>query len=168
MKKKIMLGVATLALAAVPMASTFADSADTVSLTISTTCTITGGTTHSESGGLNALVSISGSTFTIKCNGAKGYTATLKSATAMQNGTVSSYTIPYYSSTAPAAGGGVWGAYIGSGSSPVAVGGTIKETSAADTSASGSTVTMNYKVGTTSTQAAGTYTGTATYQVTAK
>lgn len=168
MKKLLVTGIVTLALAVVPVASSFAatTTTDTLNVTVSTNCNISGGATRSGSGGTNALINVSGGAITITCNGAKGYTAKLKSATALTNTTSSSYTIPYYTSTPPAAGVGAWAAYIGSETSPVAIGGTIKSTTGPDASTSGSSVTMNYKVGTTTTQAAGTYSGTATYEVT--
>ena len=108
-------------------------------------------------------------TISAKCNGPKGYTVKL-TTTALTNGTVSTYTIPYYTSTAPVAGTAVWAVAKGASTSTtwIANNGTVMETSAADTSASYTTQDVSYKASTTATQAMGTYPGTATYTLTQK
>ena len=170
MKKSIKiasLGVAALGFAAMPVAGVFAsdnvDLTDTVTVTIGDNCSFTKATsgdftadmtvTDLEEFGTNA------STYKVICNNSDGYTVTASFDGMTSNDTED--TIPYSTSN-PAAGTSAWGAYIDSGSTPVASSATVKQSSAATTSA-GETFVAKYKVSTDNIQEQGTYSGTATY-----
>lgn len=170
MKKQIIIGAASLALATVPVAGTFAatTASDSVQITVSQTCDLsrsTGSGTYSATMGMNALnTNVGTSTFSVNCNAPKGYTVKVTTYN-LVNRSSSSYTIPYYTGTGtgktgvPAAGTAVWAITKGGSSATdyVLSGGTIMSTSAADTSSTATTQQVTYKASTTSLQAAGTY-----------
>ena len=173
MKKTLLLGAASVAMAALPMAGIFADTefTDNVSITVSASCSLSrsvGGGTYSATLAPNAAnTNVGTSTLSAACNQPKGYKVTL-TATALTNTTVTTYTIPY-STTTPAAGTAAWTVTQGASSATtnIASGGTVMSTTAADTSSTATTQQVTYKASTSATQAQGTYSGTAKYTLTA-
>ena len=184
MKKNLMIGAASLVLAAVPMAGAFADFTDTVNVTINQSCTLTrkaystGGVTNNTShkngtGGtwsttagedvLSATMTngttqanLGSSQFNVVCNKAGSYSVTV-ATTALTSG--SSLSIPNNTTYSASVSG--WSPV--SGSTKLTNGGTVKSFSAVT---AGTDFEVSYGVGISSTQAAGTYSGTATYSLT--
>ena len=154
------------------MAGAFAatEFTDTINITVSAACSLSrsaGAGTYSATLAVNAANNnVGSSTLSAACNAAKGYTVKLTS-TDLTNSTVSTYTIPF-STTAPAAGTSAWAVAKGTSSSStyIANNGTVMSTTAADTSTTPATQQVTYKASTSTTQAAGTYSGTATYTLT--
>lgn len=169
MKKKLIIGVASLALATAPVVSAFAatTASDTVQVTVSIACDITGGGTKTGTASTSSVISITGSTFHGNCNAPKGYTIALSSATDLTNSSSSTYKIPYTSS-APTAGTAGWTVYNGSNIMTTAGANPIASTSASDRGTGTDATAPTYKVAITNTQAAGTYSGTATFTIAAK
>lgn len=174
MKKTLIIGAASLALAAMPVVGAFAATTftDTVTITVSEACSLSrssGSGTYTATLAPNAVnANVGSSTLSAACNNPKGYTVKV-ATTALTNSTVSSYTIPY-STTTPAAGTSAWTVTKGASSATtnIANNGTVMETSAADTSTTAATQQVTYKVSTSNIQAQGSYSGTAVYTLTKK
>ncbi len=167
--KKIAIVGASLALAALPMVGAFADNppsvVDTITITVSETCTFTrttGESTYTATMAVNALnPSVGTSTFTAICNNASGFSVSA-TPTAL-SGTGEAIT---YSATTPQAGDGTWTATkSGQGGNIAATGGVLM-TANGPTAAAGQAETVTYKVSTRNNQAKGDYTGRMTYALT--
>lgn len=167
--KKLAIAGASLALAAMPVVGVFA--ADNISLEDSLTITVSDNcafTRESGTGSYTASMapndlnaSVGSSQYKVVCNNAKGY-----SVGAVFTGLTGNQTTPEtitYSATTPTAGSGTWTAAKTVSAGNIAPSGGVLMSNEGTTSASGDTETVTYKVSTTSTQAAGSYTGKATY-----
>ena len=181
MKKRLVAGaMVSLALAGVPVLGAFASETDTVTVTVSASCTfarqayssggVTNNTSHkngtdgtwSTTAGNNTLsatrsngtvtTALGTSQFKVICNNSAGYKVTV-ATTALTSGTLS---IP--SNTTYSASVSGWSPLVGT--TKQANGATVKTES---TTTSGTTFEVGYGVGISTTQAAGTYSGTATY-----
>ncbi|MBR3132092.1 hypothetical protein IKG33_01625 [Candidatus Saccharibacteria bacterium] len=182
MKKKIAIGLAAVALAAMPMLNVMAigeSFTDTIVITINDSCTFArhGTTPHTNGDGtwgsgatadtLSATRSLSSlsnnlgkSTFIVGCNLATGYKVTV-ATTALVHGTTNSITIPNNTTYSASASGWSPKSTNGTGGTRYVNNNTVNTNStpvAANTS-----FDVYYGVGISATQAAGTYTGTATY-----
>ena len=172
MKKSIIAGAASLALAAMPVVGVFAenpaDVVDTLTVTVNESCTFehkSGDGSYTHAMAANALNAEFGtSTFTSACNNGKGYTIGAVFTSLAHTGNAGEAIA--YSATTPTAGSGTWTASVNS-SNIAATEGTIANTNTQDPAA-GSTYTVLYKVSLHDDQAQGTYTGTATYTLTQK
>lgn len=202
MKKALIAGVASLALAAMPVVASFADEVvDTITVNVSPSCTLSrleyqsGGVANNTShkNGTESSKSISGawstkagedtlaisavngsvsenlgnSQFKVVCNNQKGYDVTVE--TTALTGATSQLTIPNNTTYSASVSG--WSPIIVAGQGVTAGtklvdGGTVSTLSNATTA--GATVEVKYGVGISSTQAADTYTGTATYKIAGK
>lgn len=166
MKKTLIAGAASFALAAMPVIGVFAVDpvVDTLTVTVAESCTFThtsgdGQFTHTMNAG--ALDTAFGtSSLTASCNNGTGYTigavfTSLKKTTGASSSDIA------YSADTPTAGSGTWTANNGT-ANIAATGGVLASRNAQDP-AGGSTYTVTYAVSTHNDQAQGTYTGTATY-----
>ena len=186
MNKKVIAGVLVAAFATIPAVGAFADFTDTINVTISPSCTLTrqayssGGVTNNTShkngtGGtwsttagtdtLSATMSngttqanLGSSQFKVVCNNQAGYKVTV-ATTSLSVASGTQTAIPNNTTYSASVSG--WSPV--SGSTKLVNGGTVK-TEAATTS--GTTFEVSYGIGISSTQAAGTYSGTATYSLT--
>ena len=173
MKKQLIAGAASLALAAMPVVGAFAtdpaDVVDTLTVTVDESCTFdhdgTGGsyTKAMEPGALDSEFATS--SFKAMCNNGKGYTVSAE-FTSLAHLSNAGDAITY-SASDPSAGSGTWTAQISGGANIAASNGVLLNTSTQDPAA-GTSVTVIYKVGLHSDQAQGTYRGTATYTLTQK
>ena len=183
MKKALIAGAASVALAAMPMAGVFAADitlTDTLNVTVNEVCTMTqsGVATSPATYASNtyAKTMTSGETATlgttsllVKCNNPSGYKikgtfANLAGQKSSENSTTNGDSIEYAATLAA----GKWTAYLGSSETGIT---SAEATNIASTNASGDTETgvtysITYKVQTTDSQTAGFYTGTATYELT--
>lgn len=186
-KSLIAVGASAVALAAMPVISTFAVDGtvtDVLTVNIAKSCTITrvgasGATgegidaagTYSEgtytiSMLQNQLGQLGTSSFTVTCNDSQGYDVkgTFGTLTNANSNTIT------YNNGSVAKGDGKWAATItGGASANVASGGTVKTASQA-TPAAGDTFSVTYTVGTTTNQEFGSYTNAsaAVYELTGK
>ena len=173
MKKSLIAGagIAALGLAVVPFAGVFATDItsmkDTINVTIADACTFdTASHSYTKAMTANTTDTIGATTMKVTCNNAKGYavkgTFTDLTGPAKASG---NETITYGADAAVAAGDGKWNATVASASPLAKTNATVtsKNTMSA---ADGDSTTITYKAGTTSNQAAGTYTGTASYTLT--
>lgn len=181
--KKLIIGVASLALAVVPAVGAFADFTDTINVTINESCTLsrkaytsgavtnnpshkngTGGTWSTTAGTDTLSTTMSNGTvygslgysqFEVVCNRVGGYKVTV-ATTAL---TATGASIPNNNTYSASVSG--WSPV--SGSTKLTNGSTVNTT----TSPTASTVfEVSYGVGVSATQAAGSYSGTATYSLT--
>ena len=180
MKKLAILG-ASAALAAMPVIGVFADDittvTDTLTVTIAPTCTFDAGThAYTKAMTANQIDSSFGQTvLTVTCNNAKGYTvgSQMNTLTGPAKAGSGNEEITYSATDLSAAGAGKYSAgYSNVINGASAVTGQVPQsgtlmTSNTMTPAAGDTSTVTYKVSTTTNQAAGTYTGTAVYTLTA-
>ena len=172
MKKSIIAGAASLALAAMPVVGVFADNpnpvVDTLTVTVNESCTFEhksgdGSYTHAmAAGALNAEFGTS--TFTSACNNGKGYDINAAFTSLTHQGNAGEAIT--YSATTPTAGTGTWTATVDS-SNIAANNGKLATTSTQDP-AGGSEYSVSYTVSTHDDQAQGTYRGTATYTLVQK
>lgn len=168
MKKTLIAGAASLALAAMPVVGVFAATTqtDNISVTVNNNCALTAAHTNGSSKGTwssNTLsvtmdpgsvdYNIGKTTLTITCNYASGYKVTV-ATTDLVNGT---YSIPAYTTTAYSNSVTGWAPANGSTSTATKYksGDVVKQQS---TQVSGATADVYYGVGISGTQAAGTYT----------
>ena len=174
MKKSLIVSVASLALAAMPIMGVFAADpsavVDNLSVTVDEICTFTrttGNGNYTNTMAANAVNNNFGtSTFTAVCNAGSGYT--VAAVFTALNGSVSG-SIPYAAS-ATSAGTNRWTAVKGASSSTTyiaASNGTLMDTSGPDTS-TGTVQQVTYKVSTATNIAQGSYTGTAKYTLSQK
>lgn len=173
MKKTLIAGAASFALAAMPVIGVFATDpaavVDTLTVTVNESCTFardTGGSnefTHAMTAG-EYKDDFGSNTFKANCNNGKGYTinAAFTSLTNTADATKSPIA---YSATTPSANTGTWTASTGPDSNIPATNGTLASRTSQDP-AGGSTYTVTYKVSLHNDQAQGTYTGKATYTLT--
>ena len=196
MKKTLIAGMASLALAVVPVASVFADAStytDTVQVTVSDGCTsassftraayssggVTNNTSHkngtdgtwsttANTDTLSATRSngtvtyaLGSSQFKVICNNAGGYKVTV--ATTSLTGPTGTTAIPNNSTFSASVSGWAPMSAASSSATKYTNGSTVKTES---TTTAGTTFEVFYGVGISATQAAGTYTGTATYSLT--
>ena len=173
MKKQLIAGAASLALAAMPVVGAFAadpaEVVDTLTVTVDESCTFdhdgTGGsyTKAMEPGALDSAFATS--SFKAMCNNGAGYTvsAVFTSLAHLTN----AGTAITYSAETPTAGSGTWTAQIEGGANIAATNGVLMNTNQQDP-VGGTTATVIYKVSLNDDQAQGTYRGTATYTLTQK
>ena len=169
MKKTLIAGAASLALAATPVFGVFAANpaalTDTLTVTVAVSCTFTrttGEGTYAKTMTANDLDAAFGSsTFTSHCNNGTGYSITPTFSSLTFSGAAQPIA---YSTTTPTAGTGTWTAKI-SGQSSNLTSGTAFGSQSSQDPAAGRTVTILYTVSTKNNQAKGTYTGTAKYQL---
>ena len=169
MKKTLIAGAASFALAAMPVIGVFAVDpvVDTLTVTVAESCTFThtsgdGQFTHTMNAG--ALDSAFGtSSFTAQCNNGAGYSIGAAFTSLIKTGGAANRNIAY-SETDPTAGSGTWTAFNGT-ANILATGGVLGQRSTQDPQG-GSTYSVTYKVSTFDDQPQGTYTGTATYTLT--
>lgn len=169
MKKTLIAGAASLALAATPVFGVFATNpaalTDTLTVTVAVSCNFTrttGEGTYSKTMTANELdLEFGSSTFTSKCNNGSGYSIT----PTFTDLTFSGATSPIaYNTTTPTAGSGTWTATLGTATTNLTSGTAFGAQTSQDPAA-GRTYTINYKVGLKNNQPKGTYTGKATYQL---
>lgn len=179
MKKTLMVGAVAFATVAVPVVGLTnydvkAATTHTLNLTVTEVCSFTrsvGEATKSVSMAMNALNTDATNTFKVICNNAAGYSvaAVFTKITGVGDDIA-------YSATTPTAGSGTWTA-TKDGTSPANIAGTWQSGSSTYTggtlmsasgvtSSSGTTQKVIYKIGTSATQAHGSYSGTATYTLT--
>ncbi len=191
MKKKIIIGLASAGLAVIPLAETFAAGTycnktltDTFAITISDACNFSRtAQTLSTSMNPNALNSSMTSTYKMVCNDVSGYSVSATFTKMTGTGADLTYSCLNGSTlctvtTTTAAGSGTWTAVKGSSSTSMSSSTTIagkwdssssKYTGGVLMSGSGPTTTsgtsqqISYRIGTATTQAAGSYSATATY-----
>ena len=171
MKKTLIAGAASFALAAMPVIGVFAVDppavVDTLTVTVNESCNFThtsGNGQFTKTMGAGLLDSAFGtSSFTASCNNGAGYTISAEFTTLANTDDATKSPIAY-SETTPTAGSGTWTANNGE----VNIGATGGVLGSRDTQdpAGGSTYSVTYAVSTHSDQAQGTYTGTATYTLT--
>ena len=175
MKKLMVAGVASVALAIVPMMTSFATTSeavkDSLDVTIYDTCafekTASAGTTGEVINEYSTSImpgayslGFGGSTFTVTCNTPDVYTVTAVFSDLVQDGVDEAIA---YSTLNPDGSRSIWTTTIGEpGEAPrnVTSGDTILSATQAD---GGSTATVHYSVGAASGQAAGAYSGSAVY-----
>lgn len=172
MKKSIVVGAASLVLAAMPVVGVFADNpnpvVDTLTVTVNESCTFEhksgdGSYTHAMAAG--ALNNEFGtSTFTSACNNGKGYDINAVFTSLTHQGNAGEAIA--YSATTPTAGSGTWTATVSS-SNIAETNGKLGFRTSQDP-AGGSEYSVSYTVSTHNDQAQGTYKGTATYTLVQK
>lgn len=170
-KKALIAGVASFAVAAVPIVGAFAacdPQTDTLVLTVSPLCNFTrssGSATKSTSMAMNALDTSMTNTFNVVCNNAAGFSVGATFTALEGPGTDIVYT---GTASQVTAGSGKWTALKGEANSTdsIAASSGVLMSASGVTSTSGVTQKVTYKVGSASNQAAGSYEGTATYTVT--
>ena len=186
MKKSIIAGagVAALAMAALPFAGVFAETTiqDHITVTVNSSCQLditpstAGGSTANEwygSGNAGSLVTPAAGTksdpgsgtatsVVVKCNDAKGYKISAAFTPLQLNGVTSAQDIAYSATTEAAPNSQTWTAYANS----LAI--TPGATALDGQSTMTDSYAFSYKVGLGANQAAGDYTGTATYTLSAK
>ena len=192
MKKSIIAaGAASVALAAMPIAGVFAATSvtDNFSLTIAPSCSLTRAAAQDEAtlsgvtastdttdaatytvsaASANTKYTMGTSTLRVICNNQTGYklTGTFSALTSdVKDSTGADITIPY-SAAAVTAGTAGWTAYTSSNYYTSAASGNILSSNTVS-AAAGDTKAVTYDVATASNQAAGTYTGTAVYNLAA-
>ncbi|MBQ9171784.1 hypothetical protein IJ162_01585 [Candidatus Saccharibacteria bacterium] len=169
MKKTLIAGAASLALAATPVFGVFAATpaavVDTLTVTVAVSCTFArtaGQATYAKTMQANKLdAEFGSSTFTSHCNNGTGYTITPTFTSLTFTGAAQPIT---YSTSTPTAGSGTWTAKL-SGASESLASGTAFGSQTSQDPAAGRAVTILYTVSTKNNQAKGTYTGTAKYQL---
>ena len=177
MKKTLIAGAASLAMAALPFAGVMAtDPAaleDELQISVNESCTFTRGTGGSASfqktmqaGEVDT--NFGTNTFTSQCNNGLGYTVTAE-FTALTEENSAGTAISYDDTNTPSSSNlGIWNAYK-SGTSPAIIAdeAQVLNTSSADP-AGGTSFTVVYRVSLHDNQEQGTYTGTATYTLAQK
>ena len=165
MKKALIAGVASVALAAMPLVGVFATDittmTDTLTITIDPTCTFDAAS-HAYTADMSANAlndSVGTTTMKVTCNVYNGYYVTAAFTSLAGNGS----NAITYSNVDPTAGSGTWTAALSA--SNLSNGGRVMQNTV-NTPAAGDSETITYKVSTTDNQAAGTYSGTATYTLT--
>lgn len=178
MKKLLAVGGLSLAMAALPatmvLAATTTSQTDIITITVSDNCELSrGSTAHNNGDGTWSSNTLSAtrtngtvtynlgkSNFSVKCNNKLGYKVTVATSDLTLSGD-STVKIPAYTGTAYSGSVSGWSPIQDSGSTPTASttkyksGDTVKTES---TTVNGSTFSVYYGVGISSTQAAGTYT----------
>ena len=174
MKKILIAGIASGAIAVLPLAEVLATACgsaitDNLSVTVTSQCEFTrtsGNGTYSITKDVNTLDETLTSTFNVVCNNATGFTTKASFTSLSKSG---AQAISYTSSTPPTAGAGTWTAIKGttgtaaSTSNMIANNGTVMS---ANGVTGGTSQQVSYKISTRANQAAGSYTGTATYTTT--
>lgn len=193
MKKALIAGAASVALAAMPVVGVFAEDntsiTDNFSLTIAPSCNLTraaagdaftmsGATSGSyvtdavtytlSAASANQKYTAGTSTLKVICNNQTGYklTGTFSALTSnVKDASGNDITIPY-SAAAVEAGTAGWTAYTSSNYYTSGASGNILSSNTVS-AAAGDTKAVTYDIATASNQAAGTYTGTASYSLAA-
>ncbi len=175
MKKTLIAGAASLALAAMPVIGAFASDpspvTDTLTVNVNESCTFakTSGNANSFTKSMDQNdvdLAFGSSSFDANCNNAAGYTINAEFTALVRNNNASDPDKISYSATTPAAGDGTWTA-TAQGGNIAATGGMLADTSTYDPAA-GNTYTVTYKVATKTIQPQGSYVGTATYTLVQK
>ncbi len=169
MKKALIAGTASAALATLPMVCAMAaDPAaitDTIQVTVGETCTFessyNGDHTYNLSMSVNDVkATTTGTTFTAICNNANGFTVSAVPTSIAGAGEAITY-----STSTPTAGSGTWTATVDDSETIAATNGILMSENT-PTSASGVSKTVKYTVSTHSNQAQGSYSGTMKYTLT--
>ena len=185
MKKALIAGAASVALAAMPVVGVFADTTsvkDQLTVNVNSSCTYDGitpeaatsetGNAYSVTGNAGTLLSFAATTsatsLTVKCNAVNGYTITPTFTSLKINGISGAANadqdIPYGTAINNATQAQrAWTAYYAKNGAETPVAFTASGTAISGVSTMTDTYTFSYKVGTGADQAAGTYVGTATY-----
>ena len=166
MKKAIVAGAASVALAAMPIVGVFAADpepvVDTITVTVDETCTLTRTTGNGNyTATLNAGTvnpSVGSATFTAVCNNATGFNITATPTALTGAGEAINY-----SATTPTAGSGTWTATKTNVAGNIPATGGVLMSATGPTVAAGQTETVTYQVSVRSNQAKGDYSGTMTY-----
>ena len=186
MNKRVVVCAVAMVFAAIPAVGAFADFTDTLNVTINESCTLTrqayasGGVTNNTShkngtGGtwsttantdtLSATMTngstqanLGSSQFKVVCNRPGGYKVTV-ATTSLSTSGASPLSIPNNTTYSASVSG--WSPV--SGSTKLSNGGTVNTVTSPTP---GTTFEVSYGVGISTSQAAGTYTGTATYSLT--
>ena len=206
MKKTIIAGAASLALAAMPMAGVFAETVtegagnftDSLSLNIEKSCTFTRGTiahtngsnsatwtegsapTDTETAGYagradsislgtvttGAVYSMGSSTFHVTCNVQGGYEVKLVATPLHDSDHTGTGADIAYAANAATATASTWSVSSGDNTGTFYENNGIVKTETTANTPDGADFTVYYNVGLKSGQAAGTYTGSATYTLT--
>jgi len=172
-KSLIAAGAASLAVAAMPVVGVFADNittmTDSITVTVESSCTFDAAShSHSKTMTANKAEDVGTTTMKVTCNDYQGYTVTGTFIDLSGDGG-NKLT---FTNAAPTAGNSNWAAYStptidGTAGTPAYLtnnGEVIKNTK--QTIAAGDTASIVYKASTANNQAAGAYTGTATYTLT--
>ena len=191
MKKSLAIGMISLALAAAPALTVAAAEVDNISVTVSASCTlarqayasggVTNNTSHkngtdgtwSTTAGNNTLsatrsnstvtYALGSSQFKVVCNNASGYNVSV-ATTALVHSVTNTITIPNNNNFSASVSG--WAPLSAARASGIKyTNGAVVKTES--TTTSGTTFEIFYGVGISASQAAGTYTGTATYTIAA-
>lgn len=173
MKKSLVAGAASIALAALPVVGVFADNpaavVDTLTVTVNESCTFAregGSATITQTMTAGQLKSdFGGNTFRAICNNGKGYDINAVFTDLTHTGNAGE-AIAYSATAAPSANSGTWNATVG-GSILAKTGDVLGSRNTQDPSG-GSTYTVAYAVSLHNDQAKGTYQGTATYSLVMK
>ena len=177
MKKLLITGAASLALAALPMASSLAIQ-DSLTVTVSESCTLlrqvdstewsdsTGGSFSGDLAVGFLQENFGSSTYKVVCNRTNGFKVTAAFTALDGPGTGANDDITFIGE-APTAGGtvGHWAAKLSNNNYIAAENGVLMS-NATQTGADGMTETVTYQVSTADYQIQGNYTGTATYTLT--
>ena len=183
MKKSLVAGasVAALAMAAVPFAGAFAANVtDTIEVTVASACSFTGGSagvSYEASGNNGASVQPKNNNsneheFTVFCNNSKGYTVSATAHSLTQSGVTDTFA---YAATLPSGTTGAWNAAISQAAGgsltieqlPSGGAATNIATLGAASAVGGETFTAAYTAYIGTQTAAGTYSGTIEYTLTA-
>ena len=175
MKKTIIAGAASVALAAMPVVGVFAaDPAavtDTLQITVNESCSFdrvdggSGATIQKTMTASGVDDNFGSNSFKAQCNNAKGYTVTGSFTSITATGATA---ITYGTTTPDASHLGIWTAYKSTATAGnIENGASILNTSAADPAA-GTSFSVTYKVSLHDNQEQGNYSGTATYTLAQK
>lgn len=175
MKKTLMVGLGSLVLAALPTATSFAATSQQINATVTVgqSCELTrtsGEGTYSKTMNMNTYdANFGSSTLSVVCNNLSGFKVK-GTFTDLVNGANNDIKITYTSAQGGVSGGsGTWTAVKGDSTSTTAIASGVDGnvmSSGVSTGTTPVTQQITYKVGTSASQAAGTYTGTATYELT--
>ena len=177
MKKLIIAGAASVAMAAMPVVGVFAEDpaalTDTLKITVNDSCSFdrdSGGSAEFQKTMEAAQVdtNFGSNTFTSKCNNGKGYTVKADFTSIAPTGTSTGTAITYGTTTPDSTHLGIWTAYKSTETAGNIENGTnVLNTSSADP-AGGTSFSVTYKVGLHDNQEQGNYQGTAKYTLTQK
>lgn len=172
MKKVLIAGVASIALAAMPVVGAMATAneiTDTLTLNIASACTLErtdGDGSYTQTVQMGTVYdNFAKSTYKVICNSASGYSvsATFTSLADTRTSGTKGEAITYSATVPSDTNLGVWTAVIGNNTAGIAAtNGVLMSGSGVTT---GAEAVVTYKVGVRSNQAAGTYQGTATYKL---
>ena len=174
MKKVLVIGAISGVMTILPLAEVFATTAcgsaltDNLSVTVNSICNFTrtvGNGSYSITKQVNTLDQTLTSTFKVVCNNLTGFTTKGTFTSITGTGTAITYT----NSAAPAANSGTWTAIKGATNTAASTSNMIANNGvvmSSDGPTTGTTQQVSYKIGVRNNQAAGAYSGSATYTTT--